>query len=82
MDPFLETRTDMADFAVKAKKMRINYIGLCCGGAPHYIRAMAEAIGRTVPASKYSPDLSQHAMIGSDDVVKEHNKPFTKGWKD
>jgi hypothetical protein len=28
---------------------------------------MAEALGRTVPASRYSPDLSLHPVLGSDD---------------
>ena len=24
----------------------VDYIGICCGGAPHHVRAMAEALGR------------------------------------
>jgi betaine-homocysteine S-methyltransferase len=58
LEPFLLTRFDMAAFAVRARDMGINYIGLCCGGSPHHIRAMAEALGRKVPSSKYSPDIS------------------------
>ncbi|OHD67727.1 MAG: hypothetical protein A2W19_16555 [Spirochaetes bacterium RBG_16_49_21] len=58
LEPFLLTRFDMAGFALAARDMGVNYIGLCCGGAPHYIRAMAEAMGRKVPASRYSPDKS------------------------
>lgn len=54
LDPFLHTRFEMAEFALEAKKMGINYIGICCGGAPHHVRAMAEALGRKVPASKFS----------------------------
>ncbi|MFO7737101.1 MAG: homocysteine S-methyltransferase family protein [Desulfatiglandaceae bacterium] len=54
LDPFLHTRFEMADFALDAKRAGINYIGICCGGAPHHVRAMAEALGRKVPASKYS----------------------------
>ncbi len=57
LDPFLHTRFEMAEFAVKAKDMGINYIGICCGGAPHHVRAMAEALGRTTKSSKNSPDL-------------------------
>ena len=41
---------------------------------------IAEALGRTVPASRYSPDLSQHAMLGKD--VFDHNQPFMSHWKD
>jgi betaine-homocysteine S-methyltransferase len=58
LEPFLLTRFDTASFALRARDMGINYIGLCCGGAPHHIRAMAEALGRSVPASRYSPDES------------------------
>jgi hypothetical protein len=35
---------------------------------------MAEALGRTVPASRYSPDLSLHPVIGDD--VKERDRRF------
>lgn len=60
LDPLLHTRYDMADFAKKADAIGIDYIGICCGGAPHHVRAMAEALGRTTPSSKYSPDMAEH----------------------
>ncbi|MGM5487612.1 MAG: homocysteine S-methyltransferase family protein [Nanobdellota archaeon] len=78
LEHFLINRRECADFARAAKEMGINYIGLCCGGAPHFIRAMAERLGRTVPASKYSPDMSGHAVLGTQ--VKEHNKVLRKDW--
>src|SRR5260221_7096490 len=53
LEPFLCNRFEMAAFARKAQAIGVNYIGICCGGAPHYVRAMAEGVGRTVPASKY-----------------------------
>ena len=37
---------------------------------PHHIRAMAQALGRTPPASRYSPDMSKHAYFGTDDALK------------
>ena len=58
LDSFVLTRFEAADFALKARSIGINYIGLCCGGAPHHIRSMAEALGRTVPAGRFSPDQS------------------------
>ena len=79
LDSFFIDRKQTANFAVKARELGINYIGLCCGGAPHFIRAMSEALGRSPLASMYSPDLSLHAMLGSN--VKEHNQPFKKDWK-
>lgn len=80
LDHFLCTRGETASFAVQAKTLGVDYIGLCCGAGPHHIRAMAEALGRTTPASKYSPDLSQHALLGSAKFVKESEKQFLERW--
>jgi len=80
LDPFQTTRFEMADFAVQAEKLGVNFIGTCCGAAPHHVRAMAEALGRTVPASRYSPDMSLHPMLGTD--VRERDKVYLKDWKD
>lgn len=71
LDPFVLTRREMANYALGAKKIGINFIGACCGAAPHHIRAMAEALGRTVPSSKYSPRLEMHTIIGDSSHVKE-----------
>jgi betaine-homocysteine S-methyltransferase len=81
LDRFYVTRYEMADFAKKAEEIGVNYIGVCCGGGPHHVRAMAEALGRVVPASKYSPDMTQHGLVGTDKVVKKHEKKFLKKWK-
>ncbi len=80
LDPFQTTRFDMADFAMEAKKLGVNFIGTCCGAAPHHVRAMAEALGRTVPASRYSADMTQHPMLGSH--VREKDRQHLKHWKD
>src|SRR5207248_1912185 len=42
-------------------------VGLNCirGPRPHHIRAVAEAAGREPPASRYSPDMSKHAFLGT-----------------
>ncbi|HTK07752.1 MAG TPA: homocysteine S-methyltransferase family protein [Ktedonobacteraceae bacterium] len=79
LEPFLLNRFEMADFARQAKAIGVNYIGICCGGAPHYVRAMAEAIGRSVPASKYSPAMELHPMLGVQ--VEEKDKVFLTDWK-
>jgi betaine-homocysteine S-methyltransferase len=73
LDPFVLTRGEMATYALEAQKIGINYIGACCGAAPHHIRAMAEALDRTVPASKYSPRLEMHTIIGDPAYVKERD---------
>ena len=46
LDPFVHTRFEMAEFALKARDLGVDYVGICCGGAPHHVRAMAEALGR------------------------------------
>jgi betaine-homocysteine S-methyltransferase len=79
LEPFLLTRFEMAEFARTAQAMGINYIGVCCGGAPHYVRAMAEAVGKTVPASKYSPAMDLHPMLGA--AVKTKDQQFMTDWK-
>lgn len=58
------TRFEMADFAREAAALGIEYVGICCGGSPHHVRAMAEALGRVTPASRYSPALDLHPVLG------------------
>jgi betaine-homocysteine S-methyltransferase len=72
LEPFLLTRYDMADYATRAWDMGINYIGICCGAGPHHVRAMAEALGRTTRASKYSPDMRLHPIFGNKDTKVKH----------
>ncbi len=79
LEPFLYNRFEMAEFARRARAIGVNYIGICCGGAPHYVRAMAEALGRTVPASKYSPVMELHPVLGSH--IEEKHKEFLADWK-
>ena len=79
LDPFVLTRFEMADFAAAARDVGVGYIGICCGGAPHHVRAMAERLGRTVPASRYSPDLSLHPILGDNIAGAEQKYP---SWKD
>jgi len=51
---------------------------VCCGAAPHHIRAMAEAIGRTPPASRYSADMSKHAYLGTDPTLKTEYQDYAQ----
>ena len=59
------SRFEMADFARWAADEGIGYIGICCGGGPHHVRAMAEALGRSAPASRYSPAIELHPVLGT-----------------
>ena len=59
------TRFEMADFAREAADLGVGYLGICCGGSPHHVRAMAEAVGRVTPASRYSPAMELHPVLGA-----------------
>jgi betaine-homocysteine S-methyltransferase len=78
LDPFTCNRYEIADFAREAYEMGVRYLGVCCGAAPHHIRAMAEALGRVPPASRYTADLSKHAYLGSDPTLKEENREYAE----
>ena len=66
LDPFTCTRLELGEFAAAALGLGVRYLGVCCGAAPHHIRAVAEAAGKTPPASRYSPDMSKHSFLGTD----------------
>ena len=78
LDPFLCNRYEIAEFTREAILSEVRYLGVCCGAGPHMIRSMAEALGRTPPASRYSPDMSRHAFLGSDPSLKTHNQAFRR----
>jgi betaine-homocysteine S-methyltransferase len=65
LESFSCTRFEMADFARWAQQAGISYIGVCCGAGPHHVRAMAEALGRKTPASRYSPAIDLHPVLGT-----------------
>jgi len=64
------TRAEIYDFGRDAFELGAHYLGICCGAGPHHIRALAEALGRTPEASKYSADMSKHAFFGTDRRIK------------
>jgi betaine-homocysteine S-methyltransferase len=77
LDPFVCNRHEIGEFAKKAYAIGVHYLGVCCGAGPHHIRAMAEALGRHPPASRYSPDMSKHAFFGSNKRLKAHNLAYS-----
>jgi betaine-homocysteine S-methyltransferase len=76
LDPFTCTRYELGDFAREAHALGVRYLGVCCGAGPHHIRSVAEALGRKPPASRYSPDMSKHAFLGSDPTLKKDNRDY------
>ena len=55
----------------RAYALGVHYLGVCCGAGPHHVRALAEALGRTPPASRYSPDMSKHSFFGAEGRSRE-----------
>lgn len=76
LDPFTCNRYELADFAREAHELGVNYFGVCCGAAPHHIRSVAEALGRTPPASRYTADMSKHAFLGTDRTLKPEYQEY------
>ncbi|MGI9185178.1 MAG: homocysteine S-methyltransferase family protein [Solirubrobacteraceae bacterium] len=76
LDPFTCNRYELGEFAGEARELGVDYLGVCCGAAPHHIRAVAEALGRTPAASRYSPDMSRHAFLGSTPGLKQRNLDY------
>ena len=76
LDPFTCNRYELAEFARTAADLGVTYLGVCCGAAPHHIRSVAEALGRTPPASRYTADMSRHAFLGSDARLKSVNRSY------
>jgi betaine-homocysteine S-methyltransferase len=78
LDPFVCNRYELADFGAAAYELGVRYLGVCCGAAPHHIRSLAEAVGRTPAASRYTADMSKHAYLGTDPSLKRENQEFAE----
>ncbi len=76
LDALTCNRYEIAEFAKKALALGVNYQGVCCGAGPHHIRAMAEALGKKPPASRYSADMSKHYAFGTDAKLVKENLEF------
>jgi betaine-homocysteine S-methyltransferase len=78
LDPFVCNRFEIGDFGRAALALNIRYLGVCCGAGPHHIRALAEAVGKHPPASRYSADMSKHAFLGSHERIKQVQKDYAE----
>jgi len=76
LDPFTCNRYELGEFGRAAYELGIRYLGVCCGAGPHHIRSLAEALGRTPAASRYSPDMAKHAYFGSDPSLRPENRDY------
>jgi betaine-homocysteine S-methyltransferase len=78
LDPFTCSRYEIAEFTRRAQEIGVDYLGVCCGAAPHHIRSMAEALGRVPPASRYSADMTKHAYFGTDERLTSQYRDYAK----
>ena len=78
LDSLTCNRYEIAAFTTEAQALGVTYFGVCCGAGPHHIRSMAEALGRTPPASAFSPDMSKHAFFGTDSAIPDEAKGLAK----
>ena len=72
LDPLYCNRYEIRKFAEDAWNNNIRYLGVCCGAAPIHIREVAEAMGKTPIASRYSENMKKHFMYGTDESLPEH----------
>jgi methionine synthase I (cobalamin-dependent) len=56
------SRAEMADYAVSARDMGIDFIGSCCGSVASHVRAMARALGKLPPEERAWRSTSGKAM--------------------
>jgi len=60
LDPLQLSRKEMADYAVRARDLGVNYIGACCGSIASHIREMARALGKlSADARPWSLDYAR-----------------------
>ncbi|KAJ8025144.1 Betaine--homocysteine S-methyltransferase 1 [Holothuria leucospilota] len=74
LDCFMCTTDDIFEFGRRCDEIGISYIGVCCGNTAHYTRTLCESIGRTPPASKYSPNMNLHCVFGDEDHTHKYRK--------
>ena len=72
LDPLQLTRAEMADYAVKARDLGVNYIGSCCGSVASHVRAMARALGKLPAETRtwrvdYAKPMSAYEYYGHTD---------------
>jgi|AP95_1055475.scaffolds.fasta_scaffold32849_2 betaine-homocysteine S-methyltransferase len=74
--PHTGKKLDRMIMVVLALALGVTYQVVCCHAGPHHIRAMAEALGKNPPASRYSADMSKHYAFGTDAKLVKENLEF------
>ena len=72
LDPLYANRYEVGAFAQAAYDAGVHYLGVCCGASPMLVRQVAEAVGLTTEASRFSERMENHFMYGSNERLPEH----------
>ena len=72
LDPLYANRYEIGDFAHEAFELGISYLGVCCGASPMLIRQVAEAVGLTTEASRFSERMEHHFLYGDNERLPDH----------
>ena len=72
LDPLYANRYEIGAFAKAAHELGVNYLGVCCGASPMLVREVAEAVGKTTEASRFSENMRNHFMYGDNERLPEH----------
>ncbi|AJI53833.1 homocysteine S-methyltransferase family protein [Francisella philomiragia] len=76
LDPLYCNRYEIREFAKEAYDFGVNYLGVCCGASPMLIREVADAVGLTVPGSKYKERMENHFMYGTNKRIAKHMQEY------
>ena len=79
LDPLQLTRKEMADYALRARELGINYIGACCGTVAMHIREMARALGKAGEDQRVwkkggEKPMSAYEYYDHDNLTNSRNK--------
>ena len=74
LGPLYCNRYEIGAFSREAYDLGVRYLGVCCGAAPIHIRQMAEALGLETEASRFSENMANHFMYGSNERLPDHIK--------
>ncbi|XP_022100759.1 betaine--homocysteine S-methyltransferase 1-like [Acanthaster planci] len=73
MNPVQCNRSDIKEFGKRCMELGIQVVGICCGNDSYLTRTLCETLGRKVPASRYSADMSLHYLLGTSDKLSERH---------
>jgi len=62
LDPLYAIRYEIGRVRQGDPRLGINYLGVCCGASPMLVREVAEAVGKSTEASRFSENMRNHFM--------------------